>query len=100
MAPSTMSTVTATAPVTSLEPPKLEGLPLVLPPHLTANFEKADRQLLLAYGSSPGVAALVRLWVACGTSREVQREFERAVLDIRRKTINPPESGEFDEDCL
>lgn len=82
------------------EPQTLEGLPLVLPAHLTANFEKADRQLLESYGSSPGVSALVRLWVACGTSREIQREFERAVLDIKRKTINPPESGEFDDDCL
>ena len=100
MAPSTMSPATSNAPATSLEPPSLEGLSLVLPAHLTANFEKADRHLLASYGSSPGVAALVRLWVACGTSREVQREFERAVLDIRRKTINPPESGEFDEDCL
>ncbi len=82
------------------EPPTLEGLPLVLPAHLTANFEKADRQLLESYGSSPGVAALVRLWVACGTSKEIQREFERAVLDIKRKTLNPPVSGEFDDDCL
>ncbi len=82
------------------EPPTLEGLPLVLPAHLTANFEKADRLLLESYGSSPGVSALVRLWVACGTSKEIQREFERAVLDIKRKTINPPESGEFDDDCL
>jgi hypothetical protein len=82
------------------EPPTIEGLPLVLPAHLTANFEKADRRLLESYGSSPGVADLVRLWLACGTSREIQREFERAVLDIGRKTINPPESGEFDEDCL
>ena len=82
------------------ESPTLEGLPLVLPPHLTANFEKADRKLLEAYGSSPGVIALVRLWIACGTSGEIQREFERAVLDITRKTINPPEDGIFDEDCL
>jgi hypothetical protein len=82
------------------EPTTLEGLPLILPAHLTANFEKADRQLLESYGSSPGVTALVRLWVACGTSKEIQREFERAVLDIKRKTINPPESGEFDDDCL
>jgi hypothetical protein len=86
-------------PITN-EPPTLEGLPVVLPAHLTANFEKADRQLLESYGSSPGVIDLVRLWIACGTSREIQREFERAVLDIRRKTINPPENGEFDEDCL
>ena len=77
-----------------------DGLPVILPPHLTQNFEKADRLLLTAYGSSPGVTALVRLWVACGTSRQIQREFERAVLDIRRKTINPPEDGLFDEDCL
>ena len=77
-----------------------EGLPVVLPPHLTQNFEKADRLLLEAYGSSPGVTALVRLWLACGTSRGIQREFERAVLDIRRKTFNPPEDGIFDEDCL
>jgi hypothetical protein len=77
-----------------------DGLPVVLPPHLTQNFEKADRLLLEAYGSSPGVTALVRLWLACGTSRGIQREFERAVLDIRRKTLNPPEDGLFDEDCL
>ena len=100
MAPLTMSTATSTAAATSVESPTLDGLPVVLPAHLTANFEKADRLLLEAYGSSPGVTALVRLWVACGTSREIQREFERAVLDIRRKTIHPPASGEFDEDCL
>lgn len=94
-----MSTEIFNAP-TAMEAPPVDGLPLVLPPHLTANFEKADRQLLESYGSSPGVAGLVRLWVACGTSREIQREFERAVLDIRRKTLNPPASGEFDEDCL
>jgi hypothetical protein len=76
------------------------GLPVTLPPHLTQNFEKADRLLMEAYGNSPGVPALVRLWIATGTSREIQREFERAVLDIRRKTLNPPESGEFDEDCI
>lgn len=76
------------------------GLPLVLPPHLTENFEKADRKLLEAYGTSPGVTALIRLWIACGTSRGVQREFERAVLNIRRKTLNLPEDGEFDEDCI
>ncbi|MEO7700671.1 MAG: hypothetical protein ABIZ04_15725 [Opitutus sp.] len=83
------------------EPAAVEaGLSLTLPPHLTQNFEKADRLLREAYGSSPGVADLVRLWLACATSREVQREFERAVLDIRRKTLTPPEDGIFDEDCL
>ena len=78
----------------------MDGLPIVLPSHLTANFEKADQRIVESYGGSPGVAALIRLWIACGTSREIQREFERAVLDIRRKTLNPPESGNFDEDCL
>ena len=82
------------------EPPTLEGLPLVLPAHLTANFEKADRQLLESYGSSPGVTALVRLWVACGTSKEIQREFELAVLEVNGRTIEPHANGEFDEDCL
>jgi hypothetical protein len=95
-----MNTMTSAETATSIESQTAEGLPVMLLPHLTANFEKADRQILEAYGSSPGVAALVRLWVACGTSREIQREFERAVLDIRRKTLNPPASGEFDEDLL
>jgi hypothetical protein len=95
-----MSTAPSTSAAMNFESPTLEGLPLVLPAHLTANFEKADRKLLESYGSSPGVTTLVRLWVACGTSGEIQREFERAVLDIRRKTLRPPESGEFDEDCL
>ena len=95
-----MTTMTSPAASTNTESTPSDGLPVMLLPHLTANFEKADRQILEAYGSSPGVTALVRLWVACGTSREIQREFERAVMDIRRKTLNPPASGEFDEDCL
>jgi hypothetical protein len=95
-----MSTATFRDPAPTTNPFAADGLPIVLPAHLTANFEKADQALVESYGSSPGVTALVRLWVACGTSRGIQREFERAVLDIRRKTINPPESGEFDDDCL
>jgi hypothetical protein len=95
-----MSTTPSAAPTILPEPSSQGVLQLELSPHLTANFEKANRMIQEAYGLSPGVSALARLWVACGTSREVQREFERAVLDIGRKTINPPESGEFDEDCL
>ena len=45
----------------------VEGLPFALPPHLTENFEKADSTLRERYGMSPGVPALVRLWVAYGT---------------------------------
>jgi hypothetical protein len=81
-------------------PPELEGLPLELPPHLAENFEKADRQLRELYGQSPGVQALVRLWLACGTSSRIRREFELAVLDIRKRGLNPNEEGNFDEDCL
>lgn len=80
------------------EPPGVdEGLPLTLPPHLISMFEKADRHLLESYGSSPGVPSLVRLWIARGTSQEIAREFERAVMDIQRKTVNPPADGELDE---
>ena len=71
-----------------------------LPPHLTENFEKADRQLQELYGSSPGVTALVRLWLACGTSSLIQREFEIAVMDLKRRGLSPNAEGEFDEDCL
>jgi hypothetical protein len=76
------------------------GLAVVFPPHLTESYEKADAELMEAYGLSPGVAALMRLTVACWTPGRIRREFERAVLDIKRKTINPPDDGEFDEDCL
>lgn len=76
-----------------------EGLQIVLPPHLTENFEKADSQIKEFYGQSPGVPALLRLWVACATSGRIRSEFERAVLDINRKTVSPTEELEFDEDC-
>jgi len=82
------------------EPVEEEGLAVVFPPHLTKNFEKADAELREAFGKGPGVPALIRLASACWTSARIRREFERAVLDIRRKTINPPASGEFDEDCI
>ncbi len=77
-----------------------EGTPVVLPPHLTENFEKADAQLRELYGVSPGVSALVRLWVACGTSSLIRVEFERAVLDIKKREINPNHEGHFNEDDL
>jgi len=77
-----------------------EGLPIIFPPHLTQNYEKAHRELEEAYGHGPGVPALIRMTAACWTSARIRREFERAVLEIRRKTLNPPENGEFDEDCI
>lgn len=71
-----------------------------LPPYLTENFEKADRHLQELYGDSPGVLALMRLWIACGTSSLIQHEFEIAVMDLKRRGINPNAEGDFDEDCL
>jgi hypothetical protein len=83
------------------EPPVEEQeLVVGFPPHLTQNYEKAHRELEETYGASPGVAALIRLTSACWTSARIRREFERAILDIQRKTLNPPASGEFDEDCI
>lgn len=77
-----------------------EGLPVIFPPHLTQNFEEAHRELEAAYGHGPGVPALIRMTAACWTSARIRREFERAVMEIRRRSIHPPENGEFDEDCI
>jgi len=80
--------------------PEVVELVRQLPPHLRENFEKADTQLQELYGASPGVAALIRLWLACGTSSQIRVEFERAVLDIKHPDFTPNEEGDFDEDCL
>lgn len=81
-------------------PDEVEELIKALPPHLRENFEKADLQLREFYGMSPGVTALLRLWLACGTSSQIRREFELAVLDIKRGGPHPNENGGFDEDRL
>lgn len=65
----------ATAPVV-----EAEGLAIVLPPHLLANFEKADRQIQETYGVAPGLPLLIRLWLACGCASHIRREFEFAAL--------------------
>lgn len=57
-----------------------EGFAIVLPPHLIANFERADRQIQQEYGITPGVPLLVRLWLACGRASHIRREFELAAL--------------------
>ncbi len=88
-----MSSETETA-----APVEVEGLPIMLPPHLTANFEKARRQIIEFYGQSPSVEALLRLWIACGTSARIRREFERAALDITKRRLNPFEETLFDDD--
>ena len=81
-------------------PDEVAEMVKVLPAHLLENFEKAEARIKELYGLSPGVPALMRLWIACGTSWRIQREFECAVLEISRKTINPAEDGIFDDDCL
>ena len=77
-----------------------EGLPIVVPSHLTENFEKADQQLREVYGISPGVEGLLRLWLACGTSSQIRKEFELAVLEIKRPHASPEGEGDYDEDLL
>jgi hypothetical protein len=81
-------------------PTEVDGLTLVLPQRLTESFEIADRQLRDFYGQSPGVEALIRLWLACPSPSRVRREFELAVLDIRKSNLTPNEEGDFNEDCL
>lgn len=72
----------------------------LLPAHFRENFEKAEAQLREAYGRSPGVPALVGLWLSCSTGSRIRTEFERAVLDIKRRGLTPNEQGDYDEDCL
>ena len=81
-------------------PDQLEELVKQLPQHLRENYEKADRQLREFYGTAPGVTNLLRMWIACGTSSQIRREFELAVFDVTKRQINPNEGGHFDEDNL
>jgi hypothetical protein len=69
-----------------------EGLPIVLPPHLLASFEKADRQIYETYGVTPGVPLLVRLWLACGKTSQIRQEFELAAIGKTSRGY------EFDDD--
>ena len=69
-----------------------------MPLRLTENFETAANEIRERYGLSPDMPSLLRLWLACGTSGRIRREFERAVLEIQRSPLNPYEEGQFDED--
>jgi hypothetical protein len=90
MAPSTMSTVTSAAPATSLE----------IPAHLRENFEKAEARLRKAYGESPPVHDLMRLWLACASSWDIERQFEEGVLEIKGSTLRRTDEGDYDEQAL
>ncbi len=72
----------------------------VLPPHLLENFQKAERKIRETYGKSPPAAELLRLWVAAATSWDIQAEFERTVMSIKRSTAQPNKEGIFDEDSF
>lgn len=76
------------------------GVPVVLAPEVMENFEKAHRQIQEFYAMSPGTPMLVALWLACGTASQIRKEFELAVLDISKRSIEPRANGEIDEDCL
>ena len=67
-----------------------------LPPHLRENFEKANRDIQENYKMSPGVAVLIRMWLASGRPSQIAKEFEFAVLDIKRCGVNRLKGG-FDE---
>lgn len=77
-----------------------DGVSLVLPREVMENFQKAHRQIQEFYAMSPGTPMLVALWLACGTSSQIRKEFELAVLDISKRGIEPRPNGEIDEDCL
>lgn len=86
---------------TSTTTPEIEtGLPLILPPHLTENFAKAETQIKKMYGVSPTQIDLIRLWLACGTSSQIRREFERTVLDMENGGLTPEEETDLDEHCF
>ena len=89
-----MSTGTKEAPEMAAETEQF------LPPHLREKFERIDREIQRVHGIAPGVARLARLWLACGSGPQIQREFELAVLEVNGRTIEPHANGEFDEDCL
>lgn len=80
--------------------PVKQGVPVVLPPEVMENFEKAHRQIQEFYAMSPGTPMLVALWLSCSTASQIRKEFELAVLDISKRGIEPRANGEIDEDCL
>lgn len=66
-------------------PITIDGQTVLLPPDLMRPFEEAERQLEQAYGIKPGVTALLRLWLACGTSSQIRIAYERT----RRRAQRP-----------
>jgi hypothetical protein len=80
-------------------PVEVEGLTVAIPPRLMEKFERAERELRERYGQSPGLSALILMWVGRGSASDVKREFERAVIEIKRINLTPTEEVALDEDC-
>jgi hypothetical protein len=76
------------------------GPPFVISPRVMQIFEDTERLLIKTYGSSPDAIVLIRLWLACAAPTGVQGEFERAVLDLQRQSLDPQLSLVIEEDCL
>lgn len=70
-----------------LAPGEEAGLELSIPTRLLANFERAEREIQQAYGMTPGVDELARLWLACATASRIRKEFEAAALEINGAVI-------------
>jgi hypothetical protein len=77
-----------------------DSLVELLPLHLRENFQKAERNIREAYGKSPCADDLLRVWIACATSWSIQAQFEQAVLDIKKTSVEPNAEGQFDEDSF
>ena len=75
-----------------------DGVTLLIPPDLLASFEIAHRKLKERYNESPGVEALVRMWLSCGRSSLICREFELTALNIKTKIDPYDEEGDSDGD--
>ena len=90
-----MNGVTSEVPTTVVE---AEGVAMVIPRHLATRFEEADEQIRTAYGVTPGVPTLVRLWLACGNPAQIRQEFKMAVLGITTPGFEFENDGEVDDD--
>ena len=85
-----MNAATSAPPAVSLE----------IPAHLRENFEKAEARLKKSYGESPSVHDLMRLWLACASSWDIERQFEEGVLEIKGSTLRRTDEGHYDEQAL
>lgn len=79
------------------KPPVHASIQLEIPPHLLEVFSLAERELTAAYGASPTVEQLIRMWLACATSWKLNTEFERGVMGINDVPLPMPLEEHYDE---